>query len=188
MEIFGFKQKKLCNAGLEVFHALILRCLIDIKTKSMDYIHDHLPILGGDTRLILQVCDDLIEGEFIEMEMDDDLINFSLKILPRAKGLQEDSERAQKFDEFFKLYGNPAGKAKAKQKFMSLPEKDIETIFKILPAYLESTCGPKEKCEEFKPMRKHAITWLNQQCYLDEYEEPKSAMESVMEAYGVKKS
>ena len=66
------------------------------------------------------------------------------------------------FETFWKLYQKPIGKKLAKQKFISLSLDDCKKAIKITPIYVNST--PDKK------FRKHASTWLNQECFNDEYD------------------
>lgn len=69
---------------------------------------------------------------------------------------------ADRFDEFWNLYGKKTDSAKCKAKFSKLTELEINAIFEKLPLYIQSTPD--------KQYRKNPITWLNGKCWNDEIE------------------
>ncbi len=66
------------------------------------------------------------------------------------------------FETFWNLYQKPIGKKLAKQKFITLTLEDCNKAISVTPIYVKST--PDKK------FRKHASTWLNQECFNDEYD------------------
>ena len=66
------------------------------------------------------------------------------------------------FEEFWKLYQKPIGKKLAKEKFLKLSIENCNKCIDVAPVYVQST--PDRK------FRKHAVTWLNQECFDDEYD------------------
>ena len=66
------------------------------------------------------------------------------------------------FEEFWKLYQKPIGKKLAKEKFLRLSLDNCKKCITVAPVYVQST--PDRK------FRKHAVTWLNQECFDDEYD------------------
>lgn len=71
-------------------------------------------------------------------------------------------EKEKMFETFWNLYEKPVGKKLAKQKFLSLSLSDCNKAISVAPLYVKST--PDRK------FRKHASTWLNQECFNDEYD------------------
>jgi DNA-binding MarR family transcriptional regulator len=70
-------------------------------------------------------------------------------------------EKEELFDIFWKIYDKPVSKKIAKQKFLKLSMADCKKCVEVVPKYVQSTPD--------KTYRKHATTWLNQECYNDEY-------------------
>lgn len=70
-------------------------------------------------------------------------------------------EKEELFDIFWKLYDKPVSKKPAKDKFMRLSLEDCQKCVEVTPLYVQST--PDKK------FRKHAVTWLNQECFDDDY-------------------
>ena len=70
-------------------------------------------------------------------------------------------EKEELFDIFWKLYDKPVSKKPAKDKFMRLSLEDCQKCVEVAPLYVQST--PDKK------FRKHAVTWLNQECFDDDY-------------------
>jgi len=71
-------------------------------------------------------------------------------------------EKEKMFETFWNLYEKPVGKKLAKQKFLSLSLSDCNKAIISAPLYIKSTPDIK--------FRKHASTWLNQECFNDEYD------------------
>jgi hypothetical protein len=63
------------------------------------------------------------------------------------------------FNKFWDLYDHKKDSAKSKAKFLTLSQKDIDTILKVVSSYVHST--PE------KQYRKHPLTWLNGKCWND---------------------
>ena len=74
------------------------------------------------------------------------------------------------FETFWSLYEKPIGKKIAKQKFLSLSLDDCKKAISVAPIYVKAT--PDRK------FRKHASTWLNQECFNDEYDESTQGISS----------
>ena len=81
-----------------------------------------------------------------------------------SKESKESKEREEKrlsdFDIFWKTYAKPEGKKKASDKFLRLPQKDVDKILLVVKDYVSST--PDKK------YRKHPTTWLNGEHWNDE--------------------
>jgi len=69
-------------------------------------------------------------------------------------------EKNELFEIFWLLYDKPTSKKPARDKFIKLSLADCNKCVKIAPIYAKST--PDKK------FRKHATTWLNQECWNDE--------------------
>ena len=86
-----------------------------------------------------------------------------------SKESKESKEREEKrlsdFDIFWKTYAKPEGKKKASDKFLRLPQKDVDKILLVVKNYVSST--PDKK------YRKHPTTWLNGEHWNDEITEVK---------------
>ena len=86
-----------------------------------------------------------------------------------SKESKESKEREEKrlsdFDIFWKTYAKPEGKKKASDKFLILPQKDVDKILLVVKNYVSST--PDKK------YRKHPTTWLNGEHWNDEITEVK---------------
>jgi DNA-binding transcriptional MerR regulator len=63
------------------------------------------------------------------------------------------------FTDFWKVYDKSVDRKKCLEKFVKLPEKDIELILEVLPIYVKET--------KDKKFRKNPLTWLNGNCWLD---------------------
>jgi DNA-binding transcriptional MerR regulator len=63
------------------------------------------------------------------------------------------------FTDFWKVYDKSVDRKKCLEKFIKLPEKDIELILEVLPIYITET--------KDKKFRKNPLTWLNGNCWLD---------------------
>jgi hypothetical protein len=68
-------------------------------------------------------------------------------------------EKTELFEIFWLLYDKPTSKKPAKDKFIKLSLDDCNKCVKIAPIYAKSTPD--------KTFRKHATTWLNQECWND---------------------
>jgi DNA-binding MarR family transcriptional regulator len=75
---------------------------------------------------------------------------------------KDNKEKVVLFETFWKLYQKPIGKKSAKEKFLKLSIEDCNKCIKVTPIYIQNT--PDKK------FRKHAVTWLNQECFNDEYD------------------
>ena len=89
--------------------------------------------------------------------------------LLREDKIREEKRREEKrlsdFDIFWKTYAKPEGKKKASDKFLRLPQKDVDKILLVVKNYVSST--PDKK------YRKHPTTWLNGEHWNDEITEVK---------------
>jgi uncharacterized protein YdaU (DUF1376 family) len=74
-----------------------------------------------------------------------------------------------RFNEFWDLYGKKVDTKKCKSKFDKLSESNIDKIFEVLPNYIESTPD--------KQYRKLPATWLNGECWNDEFEQAKDMID-----------
>ena len=95
------------------------------------------------------------------------LIKFKDPIQQKLKHNNKDNNKDNKkkevlFETFWNLYQKPIGKKLAKQKFLTLSLDDCNKAIQVVPIYVNST--PDRK------FRKHASTWLNQECFNDEYD------------------
>lgn len=84
-----------------------------------------------------------------------------------TKESKEDKERKESkenrlfdFETFWKIYDKPKGKKKASEKFLKLPQKDVDKILTVVKNYVIST--PNEQ------YRKYPITWINGEHWNDE--------------------
>ena len=75
---------------------------------------------------------------------------------------KDNKEKEVLFEKFWKLYQKPICKKLAKQKFLTLSIDDCNKAINAVPIYVNAT--PDRK------FRKHASTWLNQECFNDEYD------------------
>lgn len=132
---------------------------------------------GLSTTRVSLVVKSLIEKGYVTSNINQEegnkrLLNTSLTkvknpIQQKLKHNNKDNNTNNKekevlFETFWKLYQKPIGKKLAKQKFMTLSLDDCKKAIKVTPIYINST--PDKK------FRKHASTWLNQECFNDEYE------------------
>ncbi len=84
-----------------------------------------------------------------------------------TKESKEDKERKESkekrlfdFETFWKTYAKPEGKKKASEKFLKLPQKDVDKILTVVKNYVIST--PDKK------YRKNPTTWINGEHWNDE--------------------
>lgn len=70
-------------------------------------------------------------------------------------------EKEELFDIFWKLYDKPVSKKPAKQRFLNLTLADCKKCVEAAPKYIQGTPD--------RTYRKHALTWISQECYNDEY-------------------
>jgi len=75
----------------------------------------------------------------------------------------DNNEKEKLFEIFWKLYDKSVSKKPAKDKFLKLSIEDCKKCINVTPLYVRST--PDKK------FRKHAVTWLNQECFNDEIED-----------------
>lgn len=102
----------------------------------------------------------------------------------RAKGdnINEDNknneENEDKFDQFWEIYPRKHGKKAAKKLFESLSKKgiDYEKIIRGVTAYKQH-CQANNILPEYI---KHPTTWLNGECWEDEYKEKKQKIEPIL--------
>lgn len=71
------------------------------------------------------------------------------------------SEKERLFEIFWKAYDKPVSKKPAKNKFLKLSVEECLKCVEVAPIYVKATPD--------RTYRKHASTWLNQECYNDEY-------------------
>ena len=83
---------------------------------------------------------------------------------------KDNKEKCDLFETFWNLYQKPIGKKLAKQKFLTLSITDCKKAIEVAPIYINST--PDKK------FRKHASTWLNQECFNDEYNDSSQGISS----------
>ena len=69
-------------------------------------------------------------------------------------------KRLSDFETFWKTYAKPEGKKKASEKFLKLPQKDVDKILTVVKNYVIST--PDKK------YRKNPTTWINGEHWNDE--------------------
>lgn len=74
---------------------------------------------------------------------------------------KEKQAKEEMFEIFWKIYDKPVSKKPAKEKFIRLSLDNCKKCIEVAPIYVQST--PDRK------FRKHAITWLNQECFDDDY-------------------
>tara|TARA_R110002072_G_scaffold74432_3_gene176383 strand:+ start:532 stop:1134 length:603 start_codon:yes stop_codon:yes gene_type:complete len=72
----------------------------------------------------------------------------------------DNKEKSELFELFWQIYDKPVSKKPAKSKFLKLSLADCKKCVEVAPLYVSSS--PDKK------FRKHAATWLNQECYNDE--------------------
>jgi|TARA_R100000482_G_scaffold124933_2_gene80061 DNA-binding MarR family transcriptional regulator len=72
-------------------------------------------------------------------------------------------EKEKLFEIFWKLYDKPVSKKPAKDKFLKLSIEDCNKCIDVAPVYVRNT--PDKK------FRKHAVTWINQECFNDELDD-----------------
>ncbi|NQY00554.1 MAG: hypothetical protein HRT70_05395 [Flavobacteriaceae bacterium] len=78
----------------------------------------------------------------------------------RSKPIRRGAPRSEDYwTEFWNAYDKKVGTAKAKEKFLAIPREDRPAVVAAAKDYAERT--PEVK------YRKHPLTWLNQQCWLD---------------------
>ena len=70
-------------------------------------------------------------------------------------------EKERLFEIFWKSYDKPVSKKPAKNKFLKLSMEECLKCVEVAPIYVSVTPD--------RTYRKHATTWLNQECYNDEY-------------------
>ena len=73
----------------------------------------------------------------------------------------KNKEKEELFEIFWKIYDKPVSKKPAKQKFLRMTLEDCKKSVEVASIYVKSTPD--------RTYRKHASTWLNQECYNDEY-------------------
>ena len=75
----------------------------------------------------------------------------------------DNKEKERLFEIFWNIYDKPVSKKPAKDKFLKLKMKDCLKCVEVIPLYVKAT--PDKK------FRKHVSTWLNQECWNDEYKD-----------------
>tara|TARA_R110000803_G_scaffold137211_1_gene204187 strand:- start:1236 stop:1850 length:615 start_codon:yes stop_codon:yes gene_type:complete len=75
---------------------------------------------------------------------------------------KDNKEKEEIFELFWNIYDKPVSKKPAKEKFLKLTLADCKKCLSSVPLYVKSS--PDKK------YRKHALTWLNQECFNDEIE------------------
>ena len=73
----------------------------------------------------------------------------------------DNKEKSELFEIFWNMYDKPVSKKPAKVKFLKLSLADCKKCVEVAPVYVKATPD--------RTYRKHATTWLNQECYNDEY-------------------
>jgi uncharacterized protein YdaU (DUF1376 family) len=71
----------------------------------------------------------------------------------------------ESFERFWNLYGKKVDRDKCQTKWGKLKDEEIESILKVVSAYVSSTPD--------KQYRKNPLTWLNGKCWNDEIKEHK---------------
>lgn len=71
-------------------------------------------------------------------------------------------EKSELFEIFWNIYDKPVSKKPARDKFLKLSLADCKKCIEAAPIYV--------KASPDKKFRKHASTWLNQECFNDEIE------------------
>jgi len=90
---------------------------------------------------------------------------YAIPIISAHQVLEEISIREELFNKFWEMYNKKAGRDICFKKWRKLTEKDIDNIFKTLPAYIKATPDLK--------FRKLPATYLNQRVWEDElYTQP----------------
>jgi hypothetical protein len=191
IEIFGFKQNDLIEYNLEVFHAFILRILIDLGKKRfhVDDVFNLIPIVKKDIVMLMSILADLEKVGLItftqEMEPDDQgVATYTYFITIEMPDSVFSKSNDALFEKFWEIYGMKKGTAKCKALFKKLSAVDIELIFAHLPSYVKSTLGPKDKEDKanWKPRRKYPEGYLNGKMWLDGLEVEKSELDKLRES------
>lgn len=73
----------------------------------------------------------------------------------------KNKEKEELFEIFWKIYDKPVSKKPAKQKFLRMTIDDCKKCVEVVSIYVKATPD--------RTYRKHASTWLNQECYNDKY-------------------
>jgi hypothetical protein len=74
----------------------------------------------------------------------------------------DNNKKSELFEIFWNIYDKSIAKKPAKAKFLKLSLADCKKCVDVVPMYVKSS--PDKK------YRKHAATWLNQECFNDEVE------------------
>ena len=74
---------------------------------------------------------------------------------------KDNKEKERLFEIFWNIYDKPVSKKPAKDKFLKLKIEECLKCVEVVPLYVKAT--PDKK------FRKHVSTWLNQECWNDEY-------------------
>ena len=77
------------------------------------------------------------------------------------KRVEEMMRKELLFEEFWRIYDKPVSKKPAKEKFLKLKIEDCLKCVEVAPLYVKAT--PDKK------FRKHVSTWINQECWNDEF-------------------
>lgn len=89
-------------------------------------------------------------------------VNVNDNVINNIKYNHQLIAKAEAFDIFWNAYNKKTDKAKSEIKFMKLPNKEIETILKVVNSYVLRTPDIK--------YRKSPLTWLNGKNWNDEIE------------------
>jgi hypothetical protein len=106
---------------------------------------------------------DLYQGETSEATSKQQTENKQITTNKNDKNVKNEKNKYisdSRFDEFYDLYGKKTGGKKAKIKFDSLSNKEIDKIFEVVSDYVLSTPD--------KQYRKAPLVWLNGECWNDE--------------------
>ena len=100
-----------------------------------------------------------ITQPFIGKPKKADSVSVSVSVNDNVINKQKE-KRLLDFETFWKTYAKPEGKKKASEKFLKLPQKDVDKILTVVKNYVISTPD--------KQYRKNPTTWLNGEHWNDE--------------------
>ena len=100
-----------------------------------------------------------ITQPFIEKPKKADSVSVIVSVNDNVINKQKE-KRLLDFETFWKTYAKPEGKKKASEKFLKLPQKDVDKILTVVKNYVIST--PDKK------YRKNPTTWINGEHWNDE--------------------
>lgn len=119
-----------------------------------------------DTATIQQLYNTCVDGENINKQYNNKTIKQKSKRIIVSSSLTAE-EKKEMFDEFWKIYPNKQGKAKAEEWYVKHITEDLhKQILKWVQAYKRTTEEKKSK-GEFAPEYKHWSSYLNQKSWED---------------------